>query len=146
MNVQSVYLDTNAIVKRYLVEEGSELVDELYDKAHSGEVLLGFSLWNIGEVAVVLDKYERRGVLGSARDAFSKFVGETRFLIRINQLRLMPLSLGVLFTATKYVFKYGIYVADAIQLSSARDFHSFLTYDRGLAGIATMEGLNALNI
>ena len=96
MSVRSVYLDTNAIVKRYVVEERTDRIDELYDKAHAGEVIIGFSTWNIGELAGVLDKYERKGVLTNARALFEKFVGETRLLVKLGQLKLIPLSLKII--------------------------------------------------
>ena len=41
-------------------ETGSELMNEIYEKALGGNVLLSFSAWNIGEVLYVLDKYCRR--------------------------------------------------------------------------------------
>ncbi|MBS7247319.1 MAG: type II toxin-antitoxin system VapC family toxin [Candidatus Jordarchaeales archaeon] len=141
MKERSVYLDTSAIVKRYVVEEGSSRVDEFYDEAHAGRATLGFSIWNIGEVAVVLDKYERRDVLSDAKQVFARFVGETRLLAKLNQLKLVPLNSAVIFAATKYVFKHGIYVADAIQLASAREFNLFLTYDKKLSRIAKDEKL-----
>jgi predicted nucleic acid-binding protein len=55
-----VYLDTSAIIKRYVREPGSELVNEVYEKALSGNVTLSFSVWNVGEVLGALDKYRRR--------------------------------------------------------------------------------------
>ena len=87
MSVRSVYLDTNAIVERYVVEEHTDRVNELYDKAHAGELIIGFSTWNIGELAGVLDKYERM---------------------------------------------------------SAKGFDAFLTYDKRLAQVARIEGLNVI--
>ncbi len=65
--MESVYLDTSAIVKRYVAEEYSDLVDEVYEGAYRGAVRIGFSAWNVGEVAVVLDKYCRRGLLDGPR-------------------------------------------------------------------------------
>ena len=144
MSVRSVYLDTNAIVKRYVVEEHTDRVDELYDKAHAGELIIGFSTWNIGELAGVLDKYESKGVLTNARALFEKFIGETRLLVKLGQLKLIPLSLKIIISAISYVFKHGIYIADAIQLTSAEDFDAFLTYDKKLAHVARIEGLNVI--
>ncbi len=43
-----VYLDSSAIIKRYIGEPGSDKVRELYLKAYAGEVTLSYSLWNIG--------------------------------------------------------------------------------------------------
>jgi len=139
-----VYLDTNAIAKRYVVEEHTDRIDELYDRAHAGEVIIGFSTWNIGELAGVLSKYERRGVLTNAKDLFEKFMGETRLLMKLGQLKLIPLNLDVIVSAIGYVFKHGIYIADAVQLTSAKDFDAFLTYDKKLVQVARTEGLNVI--
>jgi len=144
MSVRSVYLDTNAIAKRYVVEEHTDRIDELYDRAHAGEVIIGFSTWNIGELAGVLSKYERRGVLTNAKDLFEKFMGETRLLMKLGQLKLIPLNLDVIVSAIGYVFKHGIYIADAVQLTSAKDFDAFLTYDKKLVQVARTEGLNVI--
>jgi len=141
MSVQSVYLDTSAVVKRYILEEGSDKIDELYDEAHAGKIKLAFSIWNIGETAVVLDKYERKGIIENAKTIFAKFIGETRLLTKLNQLTLTPLNLRILTEATNYVFKHGIYIADAIQIASAEGFDIFITYDEKLARIAKTEGL-----
>ena len=43
-----VYLDTSAIVKRYIQEAGSDVVASLYSSAWQGDVKISFSLWNIG--------------------------------------------------------------------------------------------------
>ena len=66
-NDQTTHLDTSAIVKRYITENGTDKVDELYEEAHAGKIRISFSLWNIREVAVVLDKYCRRGTLEGAK-------------------------------------------------------------------------------
>ena len=141
MSAQNAYLDTSAIVKRYILEEGSDRVDELYREAHAGKIRLAFSIWNIGEVAVVLDRYERRGIIKNSKKVFEKFLGESRLLTKLGQLRLVPLNLKILTKATGYIFKYGIYIADAIQIASARNFETFISYDKKLAKIASLEGL-----
>jgi predicted nucleic acid-binding protein len=58
-----VYLDTSAIVKRYIQEPGSDVVAQLYSKAWLGDLKIAYSVWNIGEVLGVLDKYYMRGWL-----------------------------------------------------------------------------------
>lgn len=142
MSVRSVYLDTSALVKRYVWEEHSAHVDELYSEAHAGRIWIGFSVWNIGEVAVVLDEYEKRGIIENARAVFTKFIGESRLLEKLNQLKLVPLSFKIITKAVNYAFKHGIYIADAVQLTSAEGFDAFLTYDKKLAQIASLEGLS----
>ena len=46
-------LDSRAIVKRYVMEQGSDIVHELYERAYSGDITLSFSLWNVGEVSSI---------------------------------------------------------------------------------------------
>ncbi|MFN3384709.1 MAG: type II toxin-antitoxin system VapC family toxin, partial [Archaeoglobaceae archaeon] len=94
---------------------------------------LGFSVWNVGEVAVVLDKYEKRGIIKDAKDVFSKFIGESHLLSKLNQLKIVPMSFKVVMDAVNYVFKHGIYMADAVQIASAKNFDALLTYDKKLA-------------
>jgi len=53
------YLDTSALVKRYVSERGSESIDQIFTNAHSGEATIASSYWNVGEAAVVFDKYGR---------------------------------------------------------------------------------------
>jgi len=79
MSDQTIYLDTSAIVKRYVIEEETDRIDKIYGKALAGKIRLSFSVWNIGETAVVLDKYHRRDILGNAKEVFSKFIGENIF-------------------------------------------------------------------
>lgn len=144
MSEQSIYLDTSAIVKRYVIEEETDKVDRIYEAAHAGKLKLNFSVWNIGEVAVVLDKYHKKGVLENAKAVFSKFIGETRLLIKLDQLKLIPISLKTLTESITYIFKHGIYIADALQIASAKSSDGFLTFDKKLAQIARIEGLRVL--
>jgi predicted nucleic acid-binding protein len=68
------YLDTSTIVKRYVSEAGSEVVDELFKDAYRGVKILSISYWNIAEIVVVFDKYER--ILGlNAKNLLKNFLG-----------------------------------------------------------------------
>ena len=54
------YLDTSALVKRYVAEPGSNVVDEIFGRVYRGMGILTFSYWNIAEAVVVFDKYEMK--------------------------------------------------------------------------------------
>jgi len=47
MSVEIVYLDTSALIEKYVMESGSDLVRNYFLKAYSGENILAFSIWNI---------------------------------------------------------------------------------------------------
>ena len=138
------YLDTSALVKRYVAEEGTSLVDEIYKGAYKGVNSIFFSYWNVAEVAVVFDKYQR--TLGLDPHALMEsFLRETKTLISLNRLELIAVDQKIMERSIKLIFKYHIYVADALQVVSAgvRD-SQFVTADRGLAETARKEGLSVI--
>ena len=54
MTENLVYLDSSAIVKRYTKETGTSTVDFVYRQAELGKLVVGFSIWNIGETVGAL--------------------------------------------------------------------------------------------
>jgi predicted nucleic acid-binding protein len=142
-----VYLDTSAIIKRYVREPGSELMNEIYEKALGGNVLLSFSAWNIGEVLCVLDKYRRRRWLHDENylKARVQFLGETLRFIKLRLIKIIPVGIGLLKQAWSLIEKYHIYQADALQLLSAKHVNSerFYTADMSLHEIALKENLRS---
>lgn len=139
------YLDTSALVKRYVEEHGSDLVDEIFDDAYRGIKIISFSYWNIGETVVVFDKYSR--VMGlNARKLLRDFLRETKTLARLHRVILVSISPTILKKSIEIVLKYHIYIADALQIASAIKTKSktFVTADKKLEHVARMEGLNTL--
>jgi len=143
-----VYLDSSAIVKRYVEEAGSEKVCELYDLTLAGELTLSFSVWNIGEVLGVLDKYRRRGWLGDGDYAAARtmFIGETVRLLKLRLLLLVPVHARLLASAWELVEKHHIYQADALQIVSAKHTNASEMYtgDEDLHRAAAAEGVRSV--
>ena len=139
------YMDTSALVKRYVEEPGSKIIDEIYRDAYRGVGNLGFSYWNIAVVAVVLDKYERKLGL-DARKLLRNLLSESSTLSRLRRLVVVSVSPLILRASLRLVLKHHIYVADALQLVSAKSIGNctFVTGDRELARVAEAEGLNTL--
>jgi len=75
-------------VKRYVEERGSEVVDTAYAKAETGELRLAFSIWNIGEVLGVLDRYSSKGLLSAEtmKTAPLDFISESTKMVRLGAL------------------------------------------------------------
>ncbi len=148
MSERVVYLDSSAIVKRYVLEPGSRDVRELYLRAYSGEVGLAFSVWNVGEVLGVFDKAVRLGRLGleEYRLARNRFLLETRRMVKLGVALVLPVKFGFLKESWRLVERYHVYQADALQLVSAR--HSgaeeFVTGDKRLHELALDYGLNSV--
>ena len=141
------YLDTSAMVKRYVEEPGSQIMDQIYEDAYREKIVIAFSYWNIAEAALVFDKYEKRiGV--NARSLFKEMLRETRTLARMNQSIIMYVSPRVLRETVKILFKHHLYVADALQVASAKKIgaSTFVTGDKELASIVVLEDLNPLYV
>jgi predicted nucleic acid-binding protein len=141
------YLDSGAIAKRYVKEKGSEHVRLLYLAAYAGEIKLSFSIWNVGEVLGVLDKARRRGLLSGDEYSTAKrrFLMETRRMVNLGILLVVPLSKRIIVESWKLIEKHHIYQADAIQVISAKRVacREFVTADGELHRVALTEGLKS---
>lgn len=143
-----VYLDSSAIIKRYVEEPGSETVKELYRRTYAGGVKLSLSVWNIGEVLGALDRACSLKRISDEDYAKTR----RRFLLEMKRLVKLKLVLLVLVKGTtlvqswKILEKHHIYQADALQIASAKQVKAdqFLTADVKLCKAASEEGLNSL--
>lgn len=147
MNAAIAYLDSSAIVKRYVSEPSSDVVRALYIKAYAGDVKIAFSLWNVGEVLGVFDRARRLGRMDKHEYNITKkrFLGETKRMMKLGIAVILPVKVRVLMEAWKLAEKHHVYVADALQIASAKHVKAekFLTGDRRLHEIAMTERLNS---
>ncbi len=148
MSEQIVYLDSSAIVKRYIKEPGSDIVRKLYLKAYSGEVKISYSVWNLGEVLGVFDKARTLRRIGNEtyNTIRKRFLLETRRLTRLKRLIVIPLRMEILKESWKLIEKHHIYQADALQVASAKYVNAsqFLTGDKRLHEVALMENFHSV--
>ena len=142
-----VYLDSSAIVKRYVLEEGSDKVKEIYLEALNGVATLHFSVWNVGEVLGALDTYYRRSWLKSEdyRVARESFIAETVRLMKLGVAKVVPVKSRLLAESWLLVEKHHIYEADALQIVSAKNLgvDQLLSGDQRLVDISRKEEVNA---
>lgn len=150
MNSKIVYLDSSSIVKRYIEEQGSEVIDEVYVKAEVGELTFAFSIWNIGEVLGVFDRYASKGLINeeALKTTLLNFVSESIKMIRLNSLQVLPITMKSLIDSWLLVTKHHIYEADALQISTSKEAgcNLLLSADAKLIQVAEKEGINAVNI
>jgi len=148
--VLKVYLDSSTVVKRYVHESGSEMVDLVYAKAEKGTGRIVISLWNIGEVLGVLDTYRSRKSLDDEAllEITRSFLAESEKMIRLGGMEVHPLALGILMETYSLILKHYIYQADALQIATSKLTGSnlLLSADRKLLGVARSENIEALNI
>jgi len=150
MSESAIYLDTSSIVKRYVEESGSSLVDRIYAKAEAGEQRVATSLWNVGEVLGVLDTYRSRKLIDSRafQESLTSFLAESLKMIRLENMKIIPVTADLLTETYDLILKHHIYQADALQVAACRAANSkiFLSADSRLLKVAREENLNAFNI
>ncbi len=144
-----LYLDSSAILKRYLRETGSASVGAVYRAAALGQLTLCFSEWNIGEVLGVMQRKTR---LASRPKLFAKgkqaLHGETSSLSRMGFLEVAAVSSRFLRSSWRLLEKHQLYVGDALQIATSisQRCDAFLTADTRLLGAASQEGIAAYNV
>jgi uncharacterized protein len=146
-----VYLDSSAIVKRYVEEIGSDSVDILYEALERDSKVdaLVFSAWNLGEAFGAIDTRFQRGDIGedAMSEALTLLSLETRKFVAMRKVTILPVGARILTKARGLILKHHIYQADALQLESAKQARAdiFISADRRLVDCAKLEQLEALN-
>lgn len=135
-----LYLDANALVKRYVTEPGSAEVAALVNQAE----LVGSALISRAEVAAALAKAVRVGALreGSAADALKAFRRDWPDIVRL------PISDQVVARADNLAWEYGLRGYDAIHLAAAAVWQEALrqgivlaSFDRALWAAGVQVGM-----
>lgn len=57
------YLDSSAILKRYVTEPGTQTIDLIFDQAENGQLIVAFSLWNIWHSEFLMNGAEEDGLV-----------------------------------------------------------------------------------
>ncbi len=142
MTVLRVYLDTSILVKRYVKEENSSIADAYFRQAYRGETVICLSEINLGETAVVFDRYSRKMGI-DARNRAKTMLSELGVLERSSSVEIYPVSSQIIRQAIKVVLEQHIYIVDAIQLETCIEAGSvvFCSADKELNATARKLGL-----
>ncbi|MBW6472778.1 MAG: type II toxin-antitoxin system VapC family toxin [Anaerolineaceae bacterium] len=135
-----LYLDTSALVKRFIVEKGSADVNALISVAD----LVGSSIISQVEMAAALGKALRMEWIDStsAQSAYQDFLGQWQYFTRLTA------SPGLIDRAAQLSWDFGLRGYDSTHLASALFWHESLdmeitlaTYDRELWIAAKKSGI-----
>jgi predicted nucleic acid-binding protein len=142
MKESRVYLDISILTKRYVKEEKSDIVDNYFHWAQRGETVISLSEINLGEAAVVFEKYSRKMGI-DARARLQTMLSELRSLERSSSVEIYPVSSHIIQNAIKIVIEKHIYIVDAIQLETCIDSGStlFCSADKELNATARKLGI-----
>ena len=148
MRGRIVYLDSSAIIKRYIMEPYSKLIRSYFINAYAGDIILAFNVWNIGEVLGIFDKARRIGRIDDETYNIIKnrFMLDVKRLSKFGMALVIPLRINILKNSWKIIERYHIYIADALQIVSAKHVNAdgLISSDKCLLDIAKQEGINTI--
>lgn len=145
--VSIYFLDSSALVKRYVAEPGTPWVQRVADPTSRNRLIIA-RITQV-EVAGALARREREGFLDSS--AISQALDTLRYDLD-TQYQVVELDPGVAEAATQLVRLHPLRAYDAVQLASAQQVHAvfaqgtdppftFLTADDRLLAVAESVGL-----
>jgi predicted nucleic acid-binding protein len=138
-----LYLDTSALVKRYIDEAGSDQVNELFTSA----VGIATAVISRVEASAAFAKAVRLGILDreQARGALQEFRAEW-----LNYIRL-PVSEATIIKGDRLAWELNLHGYDAVHLAIAstwedtlRDEVELVTFDQQLWGAAQQIGMKVI--
>ncbi|MCK4398938.1 MAG: type II toxin-antitoxin system VapC family toxin [Methanophagales archaeon] len=136
-----IYLDTSVFVKRYCEEEGSDVVNDVFE---SGNEILS-SYWTLAEAIAAIDrKVAKRQISEEERD----FAISVLFSDVFNRVTFVKISNEFIEAIIEMILAHHISTDDALQLFSCIISFSpiFLASDRALIRAAKEEGLKAFDV
>ncbi len=136
-----IYLDTSVFVKRYCEEEGSDVVNDVFE---SGNEILS-SYWTLAEAIAAIDrKVAKRQISEEERD----FAISVLFSDVFNRVTFVKISNEFIEAIIEMILAHHISADDALQLFSCIISFSpiFLASDRALIRAAKEEGLKAFDV
>lgn len=126
--MSAYYLDTSALVKRYVDEQGSTWTRAICDP--TGNAVLVTSLLLVAELTSALNRRVREGTIlthdyEGLRDAFRRDC--------IHDYQILPISNAVVGLACELLERHRLRASDALHLATALTVHRLFT-DLGLPG------------
>lgn len=141
------FLDSSAVVKRYVTETGSNWIRALTDPTARNPVIIARITWV--EVLSALARREREGSITA--DDVTRAIQTFSYDLDM-QYQVAEIDVALARTAGGLVIQYPLRAYDAVQLASALRVHSdltrtestsltFITADERLIAVAQTEGL-----
>jgi uncharacterized protein len=149
--VRIYFLDSSALVKRYVQEDGTAWIQGLMEPESRNQFVIARIA--LVEVASALARREREGYL--VPDVVSRALDTLRYDLD-TQYQVVELDRELADTAARFVMSHPLRAYDAVQLASARQIYdalalvpgppfTFLTADDRLLAVAESAGLPADN-
>jgi len=130
-----LFLDSSAIVKRYIEEPGSDLVEDLCKEAAE----LGISVISLPEIVSALQRRIREGMI----DDLQYKIIKKEFFKSLNDTVIYPLTESVIYKSVELLESYTLRSLDSIHLSCAIKWECdyFVSADKQQLTAAKEEGI-----
>ena len=144
-----IYIDTSAFVKRYHTEEGSEVVNWVFEEGKKGNKKICISYWVISETVNALDKHFSRGDF--TKDELMKVMGSLFYDIftgiKKGYLTVTEIAPEILTASWDYIIEEHLSAGDALHLVTAlyNGCTEFMAADKKLLRIAEKKGFKIIN-
>jgi predicted nucleic acid-binding protein len=146
------FLDTSALVKRYMQEKGSDWVIHLTDPSNENSIILADITIVEATAAIAARHRASRGISLAERDAIVALL----IYHRLNEYQLVPFNHEILDLAVQLTQNHRLRGCDAVQLATALHTHrtlvaigldglSFIAADNDLVAAAKAENMQAIN-
>ena len=141
-----LYFDASALVKRYVVEPGRTILDELFHLVTFERLYLSY--WTVTEIVSVLVRKRNRGDLASGEmsAAMSRLLAETA------RMQEEPVDRDDAHASIRFIIQHSLNATDALHLFVALRIRELLSEavvmvsaDRRLLRAADAEGLITLD-
>lgn len=111
------YMHPSALVKRYHDEEGTGLVNKLFEKLEAGQGQFTASVWSIAESAAVLNRI--KNLLRMKEDDFAAIL--VSFLSEIKQFHFLAVNDERVLASIPYCLTHNINSSDGLHLKTLKD-------------------------
>jgi len=137
------FFDTSALAKRYMKEEGTDKVDEVFDASDNDVAISNITIPEVVSAFKINVKMKT-----ITEDEFFKLVD--RFLYDVeNRFLIRKLDDNHVANSVNLIAKYGLRTGDAIQLAIAlegKSTYTFVCSDSDLIEAARSEGMKVINL
>ncbi len=142
------YLETSALLKRYRTEQGTAMVDTLFDSQSSTDILFTSQFTSV-EIEASAARLLRGNRLSQSayRTLLGRFAGDMGGIINIQRVSTTTVS-----RAAELARRYALRAADAMHLAEAvvlrqiaSTFPVFMSSDRELVAAAQADGFTCLD-
>jgi predicted nucleic acid-binding protein len=150
-----VYFDTSAVIKEFVLEVGSDLVDDVSNAAKAGNLQIITSIWSINEAVAVIDRLARKPKEPLSKVEQQQIIATiVERVKRTNEhaaFRIAPIDHAIVVNSRLIIDEFHISTDDALQVYTGwiYDCGHFLIHDNKIAHrlkAAPIEGMKIIDL